>query len=467
MSPLAIIKESLASASTRIRRPDTLAAPSAAVDCPAQVRAADRAPALRARLQKKHVRLFLMLAGPGLLVMIGENDGPSMLAYATTGATYGIGIFIPIVVVTFAMAFVVQELTARLGIASGCGHAKLIFDRFGRGWGTFAIGDLVLSNVLTLVTEFIAICAGAQYFGIPAVLAAAFALVVAVTAFAVGRYRTWERITVGLAVGNLAFVPAALFAHPDPHALVSSLASWGAFPHGDGRMTFLTLVMATIGATVTPWMVFFQQSTVVDKGLTRADLPQARLDTGLGALIAGLIAIATIVAASPLFLHHVNISSLQNGADFATALRPYLGSTGASLFALGMVEAGLVAIMTISTSSAYAIGDLSREGASLNLPFTPRRLFYSTGVVSALIAAAVVIVPGAPLLAITIGVNVTATLLMPPALIFLLLLVNDRKVAGDLVNRWPANIAAGTVAFAICAIGALYVVVSIFPHLLQ
>ncbi|GAC1409697.1 MAG: hypothetical protein NVSMB64_18530 [Candidatus Velthaea sp.] len=465
MSPLALIKEGIASASTRIRRPERVDAPR--VDRPDEVRAADRAPVLRARLQKRRVRLFLILAGPGLLVMIGENDGPSMLAYATTGATYGIGFFVPFVIITFAMAFVVQELTVRLGMASGCGHAKLIFDRFGRGWGTFAIGDLVLSNVLTLVTEFIAICAGAQYFGIPGPVAAGFALLVAVTAFAAGRYRTWERIAIGLAVGNLAFVPAAFFAHPDPHSLIASLGHWGQLPHGDQRITFLTLVMATIGATVTPWMVFFQQSTVVDKGLTRADLPQARLDTALGALVAAGIAIATIVAASPLFLHHINISALQNGADFASALRPYLGNVGASLFALGLIEAGLVAIMTISTSSAYALGDLSQEGASLNLRFTPRRLFYGTGILSAVIAAAVVLIPGAPLLAITIGVNVTATLLMPPALIFLLLLINDKSVAGDLVNTWYTNIAAGTVAFAICAIGLLYVVVSFFPRLLQ
>ncbi|GAC1585868.1 MAG: hypothetical protein NVS3B28_09100 [Candidatus Velthaea sp.] len=467
MSPLVMIKDSIASASTRIRRPSGGEALRLVVDRPARVREIDRAPALRARVENRRLRLFLILAGPGTLVMIGENDGPSMLAYATTGATYGIGFFIPFVIVTFAMAFVVQELTARLGIASGRGHAKLIFDKFGRGWGTFAIGDLVLSNVLTLVTEFIAICAGAQYFGVSAAVAAAFAFIVAMTAFAVGRYRTWERIVIGLAVGNLAFVPAAYFAHGDPRQFVSALATWGPLPHGDQRITFLTLVMASIGATVTPWMVFFQQSTVVDKGLTRADLPQARLDTALGAVLAAIVAIATIVAASPLFIHHVDVASLQTGADFATALRPYLGNVGASLFALGMIEAGLVAIMTISTSSAYALGDLSRDGASLNLPFTPRRLFYSTGVISAAIAAAVVLIPGAPLLAITIAVNVTATLLMPPALIFLLLLVNDRSVAGDLVNSWHANIAAGAVAVGICGIGALYAVVLLFPRVLQ
>ncbi len=463
MSPLAVIKESFSG-----RRSETeLAAAPAATERALRIRTADRAPALRARVAKRPVRLFLLLVGPGLLAMIGENDGPSMIAYATTGATYGIGFFIPFVLLTFAMAYVVQELSARLGIASGSGHAKLIFDRFGRGWGTFAIGDLVLSNLLTLVTEFIAIAAGAEFFGVSAPWASAFSFAVAMTAFAVGRYRTWERITIGLAVGNLAFIPAAFAANANPHAISRALLTWSPIPSADQRINFLTLVMATIGATVTPWMVFFQQSTVVDKGLTRADLPQARLDTAAGAAIAATVAVATMIAASPLFAHHIALSTLHNGADFAAALQPYLGHTGASLFAIGLVEAGLVAIMTISTSSAYAIGDLTRDGASLNLRFSPRRLFSSTGIISAAVAAVVVLVPGAPLLSITIVVNVTATLLMPPALIFLLLLVNDRRIAGDLVNSWPANIAAGTVAFGICAVGIAYVALLFFPQLLH
>ena len=142
---------------------------------------------------------------------------------------------------------------------------------------------------------------------------------------------------------------------------------------------FVTLCMANIGATVTPWMIFFQQSAVVDKGLTRADLPQARIDTALGAAIAAVAAIATLVAASPLFAHHVDPANLSSGADFASALRPYLGNLGSTLFALGMIEAGLVAIMAISTSSAYAIGDVSHRGASLNLDFTHARFFYKIG----------------------------------------------------------------------------------------
>ena len=429
------------------------------------IRARDRLVVSRARTQHRHVAVFLYLLGPGLIVMLGENDGPSMLSYATTGATYGIGFFIPFILVTFAMAFVVQELTARLAIATNCGHARLIFERYGPFWGRFALGDLVIGNALTLVTEFIAICVGARYFGIAPLVAVAGTFAIVIAAFALGRYRLWERVVIGLALGNCIFIPAALFAHADPHAVIGSLGSLGAPPVNGHPALFITLCMANIGATVTPWMIFFQQSAVVDKGLTRADLGQARVDTLLGATIAAIAAIAALVAASPLFVHHIDPTRLSNAADFAGALRPYLGNVGSSLFALGMIEAGLVAVMTISTSSAYAIGDVSHRGASLNLKFADGRLFYLTGLLSVAIAAAIVMVPGAPLLAITLTVNVIATLLMPPALLFLLLLINDRELVGDLANGRLANVAGMTVIVLVAAAGAAYGLMTAFPQL--
>jgi Mn2+/Fe2+ NRAMP family transporter len=466
VSPLALLVDRVRSRSSASLGPKPADGGRAVLQPDEDVRARDRLAVARARTQRRYVSLFFYLVGPGIIVMLAENDGPSMLSYATTGATYGIGFFIPFIVVTFAMAFVVQELTARLAIATNCGHARLIYERYGPFWGRFALGDLVIGNALTLVAEFIAICAGARYFGIPPLVAVAVTFAIVVAAFALGRYRLWERVVIGLALGNCIFIPAAFFAHADPHAVIGSFGTLGSPPiNGQGAM-FLTLCMANIGATVTPWMIFFQQSAVVDKGLTRADLPQARVDTALGAAIAATAAIATVVAASPLFAHHVDPAKLSSGADFASALQPYLGNVGATLFALGMIEAGLVAIMTISTSSAYAIGDVSHRGASLNLDFAHARLFYLTGLVSVAIAAAVVLIPGAPLLAITLTVNVIATLLMPPALLFLLLLVNDRELVGVLANSRLQNVAVTTVIVLVAGVGAAYGLMTAFPGLM-
>jgi len=421
------------------------------------LRAADRARVRRAREQHRPLWLLLLIAGPGILVMLGENDGPSMLSYATTGATYGIGFFVPFILLTFLMAYVVQESVLRIGVATHRGHAELIASRFGIVWGGFAMLDLFIGNLLTLVTEFIAVRAGAAFFGVPATLAVFAGTVVVVVSMMTRRYFTWERAVMALAAFNLLFVPAALFAHPDAGAIARAMATWGPIPGGTGG-GFLMLVLADIGATVTPWMLFFQQSAVVDKGLTRSDLRQGRIDTAVGATLAAVVAIAAVVCTAPLFAHHVNVASFSGGADFASALRPYLGGSGASLFALGMIEAGLVAAMTISTSSAYGVSEVLRVGHSLNLTLHQGGVFYGISLVSIAAAAAIVLIPAAPLLAITLAVNVIATLLMAPALMFVLLLANDRELMGELANGVRANLASGAIIVGISLIGAIYAV---------
>jgi Mn2+/Fe2+ NRAMP family transporter len=190
------------------------------------------------------------------------------------------------------------------------------------------------------------------------------------------------------------------------------------------------------------------------------------METGIGAILAAAAAVATLVAAAPLFAAHVDVSKFANGTDFASALRPLLGTTGATLFALGILEAGLVAAMTISTSSSYSLAETLSARHSLNLSFTTGRLFYGTAIVSTLLAAAVVLIPGAPLLAMTLTVNVIATLLMAPALLLLLLLANDHEIMGDLANGRLANLAGGTTVLAIAAVGAFYGVITAFPNLL-
>ncbi len=429
------------------------------------LRARDRRKVLASRAGRRRLHLLWLLLGPGVLVMLGENDGPSMVSYAATGATYGVGFFVPFILLTFLMAYLVQEMTVRLGAATHRGHAELIFQRFGPFWGYFAMGDLVLGNLLTLMTEFIAIQAGGLYFGVPAPLSVAIGVVLVSLSLAFRRYATWERVAMGLAAFNLLFIPAAFFARPDGAALLSAIGTWRPLPGGFDTV-FLTLILANIGATVTPWMIFFQQSAVVDKGLTRADLAPGRLDTALGAILAALAAIATVVAAAPLYRAQADVSAFVSGADFATALRPYIGSVGATLFALGIIEAGLVAAMTISSSSSYALAEAIAERHSMNLDLAHGRLFYAAAIVSALIAGSVVLTPGAPLLAMTLTVNVLATLLMPPALLFLLLLVNDREIMGDLANGWRANLAGGSIVVAISLVGALYGVITVFPGLL-
>ncbi len=435
-------------------------------------RARDRLAVERARRVKAH-KSFLqrlmplwLLVGPGILVFLGENDAPSMLSYAATGAKFGIGFFVPFVLLTFLAAYVVQEMTVRLGAVTHRGHAELIFDRFGSFWGRFAMADLVLGNFLTLVTEFIGVRAGLGFFGVPPLIAVGGAMLLVFGVILSHRYWTWERITLGLAAFNALFVPAALLTHPQWGAVGHAFLAWSPLPAGGlFKPDTMLLIMADIGATVTPWMLFFQQSAVVDKGLQPRDIKAGRVDTMLGTLLAATFGIAAIVATAPLFAHGINASDFE-AAQFAQALQPLIGRLGATLFALGIFEAGLLAAMTISTSSAYAFGEVLHKPHSLNRPLSEGWSFYGILMGSAFAAGALVLIPNVPLTYIVLIVNVIAVLAMPPALLFLVLLVNDPEVMGPHVNgRW-ANIGAITVTVLLILAGLGYGFVTVFPTLL-
>ncbi len=430
-------------------------------------RAEDRERVFAARGKRglaSRMRLLWLLIGPGILVMLGENDGPSMLSYAATGARFGIGFFIPFIILTFVMAVVVQEMTVRLGAATHRGHAELIFARFGPFWGWFSLIDLALGNFLTLITEFIAIRAGLGFFGVPPWAAVLSALALLSGALLTHRYWTWERITLAIAACNLIFVPVALLTHPQWKAVGHALVTWGPLLGGVNKGAVLIL-LSNIGATVTPWMLFFQQSATVDKGLTRSDVRFGRIDTVLGAALATIAAIATLLATAPLLNANISTEHFQ-AAEFAQALRPVIGRLGASLFAIGIVEAGIVACITISISSAYAFGEVAGKPHSLNLPMRQGKAFYTVLFLCAAVAAAIVLIPNLPLVYVVVMVNVIAVLAMPPALLFLYMLVNDRELMGDMVSpRW-VNALATAVVILLTSAGVLFGISVVAPKVL-
>jgi Mn2+/Fe2+ NRAMP family transporter len=240
--------------------------------------------------------------------------------------------------------------------------------------------------------------------------------------------------------------------------------TWRPLPGGLTQETVLIL-LANIGATVTPWMLFFQQSAIADKGLTTRDIRMGRVDTVLGAGLAAVAAVATMLATAPLFLHHMAAANFE-AAEFAQALQPFLGYWGAALFALGMFEAGMVAAVTISTSSAYAFGEVARRPHSLNLPFQQGRSFYLVLLLEASAAAGLVLIPGIPLVYIVLLVNVIAVLAMPPALLFLYMLVNDREIMGELISPLWANVLALGVVIVLIGAGLLFGISVIAPNAL-
>jgi len=418
-------------------------------------RSHDRFRVHNARRNGRRWTLLWLLVGPGILAMLGENDGPSMISYATTGATYGLGFFLPFILLTFAMAIVCQEMCMRIGAVTHRGYGQLVLERFGPIWGWFSAGDLILTNLVTLIAEFVAIRIGLSFFHIGAGVAALLGIVLVVFTLSGGRYWRWERIVLGMAVFNGLFLVAAVLTKPNWGTVGHGLVTASPFPGGSFN-TLLLLVASTIGATVTPWMIFFQQSASADKGLTPSDLKHGRYDTIAGGVLAAVFGCGALIAGAALFGHGGSSIQGLSGAGFPGALRHVSGNAVATVFALGLIEAGAVAILTISASTGYAVGECIGVAHSFNNSTRKATVFYGANVGAAAIAAAIILIPGAPLLSIALNANVLATVLLPVALVFLIMLANDRELMGRWVNKASTNWVAGVIVVFISLCGAAY-----------
>jgi Mn2+/Fe2+ NRAMP family transporter len=420
-------------------------------------RSADRTRVHRARQGRRRWLLLWLLIGPGILAMLGENDGPSMISYSTTGATYGIGAFLPFTLLTFAMAIVCQEMCMRVGAVTHRGYGQLVLERFGRVWGWFNAGDLVFTNLVTLVAEFVSIRVGLAYFHLSAGVAAALGIALVLFTISGGRYWRWERIVLGLAIFNGLFLIAAIMSHPSWGKVGHAFATGSPFP-GGSLNTLLLLTASTIGATVTPWMIFFQQSASADKGLTPDDVRHGRYDTIAGGVLAAIFGCGAMIAGAALRARGgASIDGL-SGAGFPAAFSHVLGGGVATIFALGLIEAGAVAILTISASTGYAAGECVGAPHSMNYSARSAAIFYGSNVGAAAIAAAIILIPGTPLLSIALNANVLATVLLPVALVFMIMLANDRQLMGRFVNGRVHNWVVGAIVVFVALSGTAYAV---------
>ncbi len=417
-------------------------------------RSRDRSRVHDAREHRRRWRLLWLLVGPGILAMLGENDGPSMIAYASDGAQYGLGFFVGFIPILFVMSYVCQEMCMRIGAVTHRGYGELVLQRYGPAWGWFGAGDLCLTNLVTLIAEFIAIRVGLAYFHLGAGVAVALGLALVVFTLSGGRYWRWERMVLGLALFNGLFLLAAILVKPDVGSIAGAF-SLTPLPHGNLN-TLLLLLASTIGATVTPWMIFFQQSASADKGMTPEDVRHGRYDTALGAVLAAIFGIGALIAGAALLSH--GGSGIQGfaGAGFPEALKRVAGGGAGAVFALGLIEAGAVAILTISASTAYAAGECIGVSHSFNTSPRGVTVFHAANIGVALLAGMVILIPGAPLLSIALNANVLATVLLPVSLVFMVMLANDRGLMGQWVNRRSTNVIGIAVITFVGACGAAY-----------
>lgn len=404
---------------------------------------------------RKQLAILAAVIGPGVIVMVADNDAGGITTYMVTGSQFSYS-FIWVLILLMPVAYTCQEMCVRLGAITKRGHAEAIFDAFGSFWGWFSLTDLTLTDVLTIVTEFIGMTAAMSIFGIPPYITEILVIIFIMTIVVNGRYWTWEKIVLALCVVNLIYVPAAFLVHPDLSKVFWSGVVPG-FPYGF-TSPVIFLLMANVGTTIAPWMIFFHQSSVVDKGLRAKDVPYERVDTALGSFFTILTASVLVIVAGTLLAGR-SVDSAATAARLLLPINNYVGT----FVAIGLFDAGLLGAIAISMTSAWAFGEVFGWSHSLNNRMGQSRWFTVFRLFILCVAASIVLIPGAPLVTITLFVQVIAVTLLPAALTFLILLLNEEELVGEFKNSRSQNLLAGSIVVVIIVLSTLYGIGTLFP----
>jgi Mn2+/Fe2+ NRAMP family transporter len=414
------------------------------------------------RTWRRRLLTLLAILGPGIIVMVGDNDAGGVSTYAQAGQNYGYSLLwtllllIPVLIVN-------QEMVVRLGVVTGVGHARLINERFGRFWGLFSVGDLFILNFLTIVTEFIGISLSAQYFGFSAYIAVPLAALILIGITITGNFRRWERAMFVFLAISLVVLPLAILSHPDPGAAVKGFVLPGI--HGGFTSDAALLIIAIVGTTVAPWQLFFQQSNVIDKRITPRWFGYEKADTVIGSVVVVIGASAIMMATAAAFMGTKDFGNFTDALGAANGLKDHIGPIVGALFAALLFDASIVGASAVTLATSYAFGDVFGLRHSLHRGFREAKLFYGTYAGMVAVAAAIVLIPRAPLGLITVAVQALAGILLPSASIFLVLLCNDVEVLGPWVNKPWLNVLATLIVSVLLELSFILVIETMFPSI--
>jgi NRAMP (natural resistance-associated macrophage protein)-like metal ion transporter len=410
---------------------------------------------------RRRLITFLAIIGPGIIVMVGDNDAGGVSTYAQAGQDYGYSLLwtllllIPVLIVN-------QEMVVRLGAVTGVGHARLINERFGRFWGWFSVGDLFILNFLTIVTEFIGVSLALRYFGVSPYISVPVTALVLIAITASGSFRRWEQAMFLFIAVSLVQIPLALLS--EPH--------WGSIGYhfvvpgvqGGVSSTAVLLIIAIVGTTVAPWQLFFQQSNVIDKRITPRFISYERADTTLGAFVVVIGATAILIAGVYAGVGTGAAGHFTDALHTALSLEKH-GQVYGALFSIVLLDASIIGAAAVTLSTSYAFGDVFGIRHSLHRSFKDAKPFYASYTAMIAVAAGIVLIPGAPLGLLTTAVQALAGILLPSASCFLLLLCNDKEVLGPWMNpRW-LNIVAAIIVGVLVDLSGTLVVTTLFSKL--
>jgi Mn2+/Fe2+ NRAMP family transporter len=414
------------------------------------------------RSLKRKLLTLLAVLGPGIIVMVGDNDAGGVSTYAQAGQNYGLSLLwtLPLII---PVLIVNQEMVVRLGAVTGVGYARLIAERFGKLWSRISVIGLLILNFLTVATEFAGVTLSLGYFNISKYLCVPIAAVLLVAMTASGSFRRWERFMFVFVFANFLVIPLVIFAHPHAgpifHGFITPKIAGGV------NSTAVLFVIGIVGTTVAPWQLFFQQSNIVDKKLTPRWINYERADTIIGSGVTVLAATLIIATTAFAFSGHAQfVGHFVNGLSVSRALNVILGNSAGSLFALVLLNASLVGAASVTLTTAYAFGDLKGARSSLDRSFADAKQFYISFAFMVALAAGIVLIPHAPLGLFVLAVQAFAGILLPTTMIFALLLCNDREVLGPWVNRPWLNVIAGLVITVLLGMSAILMITTVFSH---
>ncbi len=408
-------------------------------------------------------KTLLAILGPGLIVMVGDNDAGAFGTYSQAGQNYGTSL-LWVLALLIPVLYVNQEMVLRLGAVTGVGHARLILERFGKFWGAFSVIDLFILNALTIVTEFIGISLGLEFLGVPKFGGVAIAAALIVLAAGTGDFRRFERFSLVLVAGSLLLVPIFVMVHPPMTQVLHDFVV-PQMPNGAKLSDVMLLIIAIVGTTVAPWQLFFQQSYVIDKRITPRFMKYEKVDLWLGIVLVVVGAVAMMSFTAATFGGHEEFGNFVDAGAVAAGMEKYVGRTPGVLFALALIDACIVGAAAVSLSTAYALGDVFSIKHSLHRKPTEALGFYASFFGLIVVAAALVLTPGTPLGLLTNMVQTLAGVLLPSATVFLLLLCNDKAVLGPWVNTRGINIFTAAIIAVLVMLSVILTASVLFPDI--
>src|ERR1700737_4715480 len=409
------------------------------------------------------LKTLLAIMGPGLIVMVGDNDAGAFGTYTQAGQNYGTTLLWTLLLLV-PVLYVNQEMVLRLGAVTGVGHARLILERFGKFWGAFSVIDLFVLNALTIVTEFIGLSLGFEYLGVSKIWGVIGSAAIIMVAASTGDFRRFERFALALVFGSLLLVPVFLMVHP-PGGRIAHDFFVPSFPANGTLADVMLLIIAIVGTTVAPWQLFFQQSYVVDKRITPRFIRYERFDLWLGIGLVMIGAVAMMAFSTTTFEGTADFGQFKDTGAVAVGLGQHAGRLVGVLFALALIDACIIGPSAVSLSTAYAIGDVLALRHSLHRKPNDAKGFYAVYFGLIAISAALVLTPGTPLGLLTNAVQTLAGVLLPGATVFLLLLCNDKAVLGPWVNSLKVNIFTGAVIAVLVMLSVILTASVMFPNI--